>query len=300
MGRHLVSALRARGWDVVGTYASRPAAGLRQLDVLDDVAVPALLREISPEVCVLCSAMTNVERCEDEAPRAEALNARASGIVAEACRAAGTRVVFLSSEYVFDGLRGPYREDAPTHPLSVYGRTKLEGERRVIAADRRNLAVRTTVVFSFDPAGLNFVMQLLDRLGAGKRMRVPADQISSPTYAPDLAAVVAELCAREDGLGLPPGTPAPQVLNVVGPEVVSRFDFAVRAARALGLPPELLDPVDTQALAQKARRPLHAGLRIERLLSLGFSMRGIDEALAAVRARMVGGSCRAGEGSGSS
>lgn len=285
VGRHVAAALRARGWEVTGTYAAHPAPGLRGLDVLDDPAVEACIREVAPAVCVLSAAMTNVERCEAEPERAEAANARAPGVVAAACRQVGARLLYLSTEYVFDGTSGPYGEEDPPSPVSVYGRTKLEGERRILAADPANLAVRTTVVFSHDPAGTNFVMQLLARLGKGERMRVPADQLSSPTYAPDLGDALGQLCEPDvpDRLSR---FPAPQVLNVVGPEVVDRHTFAVRAARALGLDPGLLDAVETAALGQKARRPLRAGLRIDRLRALGLRMRSLDEALADVRLRI--------------
>jgi dTDP-4-dehydrorhamnose reductase len=220
-----------------------------------------------------------VERCEEEPALALATNARAPGVVAAACREVGARVLFLSTEYVFDGAAGPYGEGDLTSPVSVYGRTKLEGERRVLAADPRNVAIRTTVVFSHDAAGTNFVMQLLARLSASQRMRVPADQLSSPTYAPDLAEVIALLCGEDLPRRLAAFAPAPQILNVAGPEVLDRHAFAVRAARVLGLPEGLLDPVETAALGQKATRPLRAGLRIDRLHALGLSMRGVDEAL---------------------
>jgi len=171
VGQHVAEALRERGWDVTGTFASRPGAGLRRLDVLDDEAIASCVREVRPDVCVLSAALTNVDGCEEEPARAEAANARAPGVFADSCRAIGARVVLLSTEYVFDGTAGPYSEgDAPS-PINVYGRTKLEGEARVLAADPRNLAVRTTVVFSHDPGGSNFVMQLLGRLSAGRTYR---------------------------------------------------------------------------------------------------------------------------------
>ncbi len=291
VGRNAAEVLRARGWDVTGTFASRPGEGLRSLDLLDDDGIVSCLHEIRPAVCVLSSALTNVERCEEEPARAEAMNVRAPGIVAAACRELDSRVVYLSTEYVFDGSAGPYAEGDPPSPVSVYGRTKLAGESRVLAADPRNLSVRTTVVFSHDPVGMNFVMQLRARLAAGQRMRVPFDQVSSPTYASDLGAVIADLCDLELPARLAALSPAPQVLNVAGPEIIDRHAFAVRAARLLELPPELLDPVETSMLGQKAPRPLRAGLRIDRLLALGLTMRGIDEALADV-ARLARGEDR--------
>lgn len=301
VGRHVVAALRARAVEVTGTFASRAVPGFRHLDVLDDAAILACLREIRPGVCVLSSALTNVERCEEDPASADAMNARAPAVIAAACREVGARVVFLSTEYVFDGTAGPYAEMDATCPVSVYGKTKLLGEAHVLAANPRNLSVRTTVVFSHDPTGMNFVMQLFARLAAGQRMRVPSDQLSSPTYAPDLARVIAELCAEEIPARLATFPAAPQILNVAGPEVLDRHAFGVRAARALALPENLLDPVPTPALGQKAPRPLRAGLRIERLGALGLSVRGVDEALREV-ARLAAreGAATAGATPGSS
>jgi dTDP-4-dehydrorhamnose reductase len=288
VGRHAAVALRARGWRVTGTFASAPMAGLRPLDLLDDHAIEGCVREERPSVVVLASALTNVDRCEAEPDLAARLNARAPGVVAAACLAEGGRVIHLSSDYVFDGRDGPYAEEDPPSPVSVYGRTKLEGERRVLAADPRNLTVRTTVVFSHDPAGRNFVMQVRARLSGRERMRVPSDQRSSPTYAPDLGEALAALCDDEVAARLARTSPAPQLLNVVGPELIDRHAFAVRAARALGLPCELIEPVETASLGQRARRPLRAGLADGRLRALGLGVRGIDAALADVASRAVG------------
>ena len=213
-----------------------------------------------------------MERCESEPALAEALNARAPAVAAAACRAGGGRTIFLSTEYVFDGAAGPYGEEDPVCPISVYGRTKLEGEWAVLAADPAALAVRTTVVFSFLPGDKNFLMQLIDRLGAGEVMRVPDDQVSSPTYAPFLAGTIAALLGEVRGL-----------LHVAGGEVMDRYSFAIRAATALGLDTRLLQPVRTSQLGQRAMRPLQAGLKVARLSALGMPPGPLDGALAAVR-----------------
>lgn len=278
VGRHASRALADRGWRVVGTGNTRAGGGLVPLDLADEAAVARLVGEVRPGLCVLAAALTNVERCEAEPALAEALNARAPAAAAAACRAAGGRTVYLSTEYVFDGSAGPYREDDPVCPVSAYGRTKLAGERAVLVADPAALAVRTTVVFSWSPGDRNFLMQLVERLGAGEPMRVPQDQVSSPTYAPFLGEAIAELAARASG-----------ILNVAGPEVMDRFAFATRAASALGLDPRLVVPVRTAELGQRARRPLRAGLRVDRLRSLGISPPALEAALADVaRLRRAG------------
>lgn len=276
VGRNASRALRERGWRVVGTGNARAGHGLLALDLGDEVAVRRTIGEIRPDLCVLAAALTDVERCEDEPALAEALNARAPAVVAEACRAAGGRTVYLSTEYVFDGSAGPYREDDAACPISVYGQTKLAGERAALAADPSALSVRTTVVFSYCPGDRNFLMQLVDRLGAGQPMRVAEDQVSSPTYAPFLGAAIAELGTRVSG-----------VLNVAGAEVLDRVTFATRAAAALGLDSRLIVPVRTSELGQRARRPLRAGLRVQRLESLGVSPPSLDTALADVTRLMA-------------
>ena len=276
VGRCAASALRERGWEVVGTSASRPATGLEPLDLRNDGDVRSLVARVRPGVCVLSSALTNVDRREVEPDVARRLNAMAPAIVAEAVRESGGKTFFLLPEYVFDGVSGPYSEDSPTGPTSVYGATKLDGERAILAADPANLAIRTTVVFSYHPGDKNFVMQLLATLGAGRRMRVPSDQVSSPTYAPDLGVAIADLAERPGVTG---------ILHVAGPDIVDRYALALAATRALELPPDLLDPVETASLGQKACRPLRAGLLTTRLRTMGNRMRGVEEALTDLRAR---------------
>lgn len=271
VGRNASRALAARGWRVVGTAHTRAGGGLVPLDLRDGEALRRVLREVRPSLCVLSAAMTNVERCEEEPALAEAMNARAPALAARECRDLGAKVVYLSTEYVFDGRSGPYGEDDPVCPISAYGRTKLDGERAVLAADPGNLSVRTTVVYSWEPGDKNFVMQLLERLGHGERMRVPEDQRSSPTWAPWLGEAIATLAPKERG-----------VLNVAGPEVLDRLSFARRAAAGLGLDGSLLDGVATAALGQKAARPLAAGLRIDRLRSLGMVPPTLDASMEAI------------------
>lgn len=271
VGRQVSTALAERGWEVVGTGNSRAGAALLPLDLRDETAIRETIARVRPTLCVLSAALTNVERCEAEPALAEALNARAPAVTAAACRAVGGRTIFLSTEYVFDGTAGPYAEDDPVCPISVYGRTKLDGERAVLAADPAALAVRTTVVFSYLPGDRNFLMQLIEKLSAGDPMRVPMDQASSPTYAPFLGATIAQLPREVSGL-----------LHVAGGEVMDRCALAVRAAQALGLDPRLVIPVRTSELGQRARRPLQAGFRVERLRSIGISPLGLGQVLSEV------------------
>jgi dTDP-4-dehydrorhamnose reductase len=253
----------------VGTWRI-PAAGRLTLDLVDVAARPALatdlVRQADAGIVFVVGAMTWVDGCEDDPAKATAVNRDAPAALAAAARQRGARTVFFSTEYVFDGAAGPYRESDAARPLSVYGRTKLEGEEAVLEADPGALVVRTTVVWGPEANGRNFAHQLARRLRAGAPMAVPEDQISTPTYNDDLArATVALVDAGVAG-----------VVHVAGAELLDRAAFARRLAAAMGLDPALVQPVPTAALGQRAARPLRAGLRIDRLRSLLPSFEPLD------------------------
>ncbi len=277
VGAALGARLAARGDQWIGTYSRVARPGLRQLDLGDRPAGEALVDEVAPDWVFCAGALTHVDYCEEHPEEAFHLNRDAPTLVARAAGERGAGIVFYSTEYVFDGTNGPYAEGDPVNPLSVYGRSKLEGERAVTAANPRAIIVRTTVVYGPELQGKNFVYQLLRRARAGERMRVPADQVSSPTYNADLAAASVELAERGCG----------GVYHVAGPEVLDRHAFARDVCRVFGLDQALLEPVKTPSLGQLARRPLQAGLRIDRARALLASpLRGPEEGLRAMRATL--------------
>lgn len=208
---------------------------------------------------IICSAgATDVERCESDLPWAAAANHLGPAALARAAARRSIPFVFFSTDYVFDGTAanpGPYAESAPTNPLSVYGRTKLEGELAVLNAHPRALVLRTTTVYGPDPQGKNFLYTLRRLLSSGTTMRVPTDQLATPTYNHDLAAATLALL-REGHSGL---------FHAAGPTMLSRIDFARLACQLLALDPALLIPLTTPELNQRAARPLIAGLDSTRL-----------------------------------
>lgn len=210
---------------------------------------------------ILCiGGMTDVEGCESDADRAMRINARGPGVLAAYAQGRALPFVYFSTEYVFDGSSenpGPYQEDAPTHALSVYGKSKLAGEHAVLAAHPDALIIRTTVVYGPDAGEKNFLYSTLRNLASGKPMRVAEDQISTPTFNQDLVRATCGLVdARATG-----------IFHVCGPERMSRLAFAQAIARHFSLETGLLQGVATTALQQKAPRPLHAGLAIQKLAS---------------------------------
>jgi dTDP-4-dehydrorhamnose reductase len=265
-----MASLSGRGRSVTGTGNERSSSGLKALDIRDPGAVERLFREFQPAVTYLSAAMTNVDRCETNPGESWAVNVAGTGNVVKACSSCGSRLVFVSSDYIFDGLSGPYAEDFPARPISEYGRQKLAGEHIVATQSANWVIVRTTVVYGWEAQGKNFVQRLVASLKAGQRVRVPKDQVGSPTYAPNLADAMAEL--GESGTG--------GVFNIAGPELASRHDFAVFAAGVFGLDAGLIDPVETGALGQAAPRPLKAGMLVGKAQSvLRTRLMGYREAL---------------------
>ncbi len=245
------NALRAvYGADAVGTYYSHPASGLRALDVRDPAAVRGLVDELHPEIILHPAAQPHVDWCEDHVQESFDVNVAGTRNVAQAARDAGARYVFFSSDYVFDGTAGPYREDAPTGPLNVYGRHKLEAERAIAAILPNHLIVRVCGVYGFEAQGKNFVMALLARAQRREPMNVPSDQWGTPTYADNLAAAVRELADST-----PRG-----IYHLVGPTCLDRVSFARLACDVFGLDAGFLRPRTTAELGQRAPRPLRGGL----------------------------------------
>ena len=263
-----ISALAVRRKiEVYGT--SRKGQGFVYLDLADAGSVAGAFEKTKPDIVFLCSAMTNVDACERDPDLARRVNAAGPALVAGECRKAAARLVYFSTEYVFDGKNGPYGEDDPAGPVNEYGRTKLAGERAALELEGA-LSVRTTVVYSHNPASKNFIMQLISNYRAGARMRVPSDQFSTPTYAPELAAAVLDLA----------GKGAAGIYNVAGPDRLSRCEFALKACAAFGFDPAFLEPRLTAELGQAASRPLQAGLKTGKLLAaLGRSLPPAEDSL---------------------
>lgn len=278
VGGAILREAKRRGLSAIGTYREHLQPGLFHWDG-GVTSLADLLYTLNPFIVVYAAGLINVDACEGREEEADRWNEAVPSEIARLCRGL-CRFVYFSTEYVFDGATGPYSEDDPVNPLSAYGRSKAHGEKRVLSANPSALVVRTTVVYGPETQEKNFVAQLRRRLGRAERMRVPEDQVSSPTYNEDLAARTLDLLERE----------ATGVWHVAGPDVMNRFSFARLAAEAFGLDVTLVQPIVTSELHQFARRPLKAGLRIEKLNAVfgSAAMRGPREGLAAYAAWEAG------------
>lgn len=248
LGRAVVRLARRRGGAALGL-----AHG--QADVTDGGAVEGWIAAFRPELVVNCAALTKVDDCESRRHEAMAVNGRAVGTMAAAARASGARFVQVSTDYVFDGrANAPNGEDAPTGPLSVYGETKLEGERQALAFEGA-LVVRTSLVFG--PGGENFVAAMARMLRAGQPIRVVDDQVSCPTYSVFLARALLDLVA----------VGAAGLVNYGNVPGVSRLGLT-RAIAEMIAPGAVIAAAKTEEFPRPARRPAYSVLDVSRFESL--------------------------------
>lgn len=259
LGSALQRALEHSGIAVVGTYYARRVDGALQLDIRDAHEVKRCVESMRPDFVFLAVNMDGgVDHCEAHPDEADELIVVGSKNVADAVSRVGARLVYYSTDYVFDGVAGPYSENDDPCPINAYGRAKSESEKVVQLVAPESLIVRTTAVFGWDVVSRNFAMQIWEQLQAGNAMRVPDDQWCNPT----LADYLAEVSLRLSQLG------TNGILNVVGTDRMPRSELARALARTMALDPELIVPVPTSELNQTAARPLNGGLNTDRLQEL--------------------------------
>lgn len=271
VGRELVLELEqeSRRIDVIGAARSSPHPGLRfELERPESVA--KLVSSTRPDFVVLTAAATNVAWCQEHPGASRKVNVAAVEAAAVASREADVKLTFISTDYVFDGISGPYDEDGPTNPINVYGAHKLEAEAAVLGAAGRNLVVRTCQVFGNDPRRANFVLRLADRLKNGEVVEVAGDLFGTPTFAVDLARNLIDLT-----LGSATG-----VWHVAGSTFLSRYELACRSASAFGYSPDRITQITSEEMHEQVNRPRRAGLMNRRLADAGIGrLTPLDDAL---------------------
>lgn len=260
--RHQVIPLNRADADVTNAAALRRAVGAAQ-----------------PDTVIHLAAFTAVDECERQRETAFQVNGQGTRNVASACRDLGVPLMYISTDYVFDGSKpSPYVESDDPHPINVYGESKLEGERSVMETLDRFWIVR--VSWLFGPMGKNFVRTILDRARVGAALRVVNDQVGAPTYTADLSQKIGEMIERD----CPPG-----VYHITNQGYCSWFEFAREALRQSELGGAALAPISSGESARPARRPKNSRLANARLASEGLSLLPAwQDALARYLARAQG------------
>ncbi len=272
-------AAKAHGaYKVIATHrGSAPAlrgvtfVGLRKEDV---DAGRALIRKTKPVAVVDTAGLHNVDKCEADRELAWNVNAGATGSLAHTANDVGARYLFISTDFVFDGAKGGYREDDLARPVNRYGETKLAGERATLAANPDNLLVRPSLVYGWNDTRMNFATRMLTSLRDGTAVNVVTDHIGSPTWADSLAEAIIKLLGAAQG----------GIYHLAGPDALSRYDFSIRLATAFGLSTALIKPVRSTDEPMKAPRPPNSSLTNTRGRRIHVTTVGVDDGIAGMKA----------------
>jgi dTDP-4-dehydrorhamnose reductase len=222
-----------------------------------------------PECTVLAAAYTDVDGCERDPKRAHDVNCTGAGNVAFGCKQVGSRLLFVSTDYVFDGSRSiPYEINDEMNPLSVYGQSKADGERLVREELPHACVLRTSWLFGAN--GRCFPNTILAAAGTGKKLSVVDDQIGRPTYNRDLARAIIKLC-RAGAQG---------TVHASNSGSCSWHEFACHLLHAAGFKHLPVEPIQTETLSRPARRPKHSVLSLSSLEAYGIQMRAWQDTVA--------------------
>ena len=290
IGRHLVRRLgRKPDREIVGTYLSRPpgehAHSWLQVELTDSAGIERLFRLARPDAVVHLAAIADVGTAERDPERATAVNVTATASIARLCNLLGAKLIFVSTEYVFDGKRGYYREDESPIPTTHYGQTKWEAEQEVASLTTRWSVLRTSIVYGWpEPGQRNFAPWLLEHLKSGQTYNAPTDVYRTPVYVKHLTDGIAKL-VDEEHTG---------IHHVAGADWVSMYDFAAAIAQAFHLDRGLVEPsrpiptglpgVGGQGDAEESRSPDMLGLDCtETMRLLGLAHPGLTEGIEALR-----------------
>jgi dTDP-4-dehydrorhamnose reductase len=254
LGWAICRALAGRS-KVTGTYLSRPCVpeGVRgiRLDLGETDSIRAALAPARPRLIIHCAAITDPDACEGDPGKAFQVNFKATHELALMAAELGAHLVYISTDLVFDGSKGNYREDDPPRPLSAYGVSKLRGEEAVLDAAPGALVLRSALVYGVaGPARKTFLARMLESLSAGRRVQVFIDQMRSPILVDDLAA--GTIRAIEADLA--------GIYHFGGGEAASRYQFGRKVCKVFGFSEELLVPVTMADVVFPALRPLDATL----------------------------------------
>lgn len=236
VGRRVGEGLSKTGIRWKGTCNRRRGGELMHMDITDPKDVGLAFSDISPKIVFnMANLAGGVDFCEKNPEIGRAFHVTATKAIGERCMDSGALMVFVSTDYIFDGTKGPYKEDDEPNPLNLYGRLKLEAEEWIKKNLKDYIIVRTTNVYGWDPETVtpNYMMGMYRNLSNGKEFNSPSFLWGNPTYVGDLADALIELASKD----------ASGVYHVVGSSFIHRFEWAKKACEVLGLKASLLREV---------------------------------------------------------
>lgn len=280
LGQHLVKLLLdTTAHDIIATGKGEPRYIVQDsrlhyyaLDITDGMAVHLLFEKLLPDTIVHCAALTQADECELNPVKAWEINVTATRFIVDAAKKINAFLIFISTDFVFDGMNGPYKETDTVNPVSYYGSTKVAAEKAVAESGLPYAIARTCLLYGNILIGTrsNIVSWVKENLEQGKKIKVVGDQWRTPTYVEDLAKGILLIVEKK----------ATGFFHISGEDFLSPYDMAVATADYLHLDKSVMEKVDASVFTQSAKRPAKTGFIIDKAkLELGYAPLSFTEGL---------------------
>jgi dTDP-4-dehydrorhamnose reductase len=231
-------------------------------NLTDEKKIKDFIKTIRPDIIIHTAALTNVDYCEIHREEAYNSNVETTKNLIDSLENQKTKFIFISSDYVYDGIKGNFNEESQVNPLNYYGETKLEAE-QIVKKYKNYLILRSTVIFGWDEGGKNFFMQLFNNQKNSKQMKAPIDQYGNPTYINLFIDIISKSILKN----------LTGTFIATGPENINRYDFGLKICDIFDFNKKLILPIETKSLGQVAPRPLNCGTdsgKIRKVLQMDF------------------------------
>ncbi len=256
--------------EIVLSHNANPTKDTVRCDITNLEEVKKVINREKPDAIIHCAAMTNVDLCEDEIEKAYSINGDGTGNIAKAAEEINAKVIYVSTDFVFDGKTGFYKEDDETNPLGIYAKSKYDGEVQLQEYSSNWAIARVSVLYGWHERQ-NFTTWVIDQLRQNNPINIVTDQINSPTLADNAGEAMFEI-ARQDKNG---------IFHTAGNDRISRYDFTELIAEAFDLNKDLINPTTSTEFVQKAPRPQDSSLDVSKVeKELGMKMETCAESLA--------------------
>jgi dTDP-4-dehydrorhamnose reductase len=241
-----------------------------ECDITRREKIKKIILDFYPDFIINTAAYTDVDKSESERELAWKINVKGLEYISEASRVIDSHIIHISSDYIFDGIYGPYTELAKPNPLGYYGRTKLASENALKISGVIHTIIRTNVLYGIADSRPDFVRWIIASLRQGHIIRIVTDQVNNPTFIDDLIQGISKVIEfKKQG-----------IYNIGGKDFLNRYDFSIEIADFFNLDKSLIKPILTEELNQPAKRPLKSGLiTIKAETELGFKPHSIKDSL---------------------
>ena len=250
-----------------------PSTNYSSLDITNAVEVSNTISKYSPDYIIHTAAITNVDYCELNTSECEKVNVTGTKNLFDAAKKNGTHFLFLSTDFVFDGKKGNYKETDKPNPLSVYAKSKLDGELILMNSNYSNWSIARTIIVFGEGENLsrsNIVLWAKEALSRGKALNITDDQFRAPTWADDLAWGCIQICVQK----------RKGIYHLSGPESMSIFDLVMRIGSFFKLDTSSVNRTDSSSLNQPAKRPPITGFDLSKSKKdLGYEPKTLEESL---------------------